>query len=178
MGWALPILLLKLGTGVNLLSVWRHNYVNHAGFYAQYPRTWGLWLLVNPVELMFAIGAPLLVLAVLAAWHILRDWQMSVSAKPQGRLLALAAGVGVWGLLWISGKNSGEAARLWLLLMPGIVWLAAAGTGQAIVSKSGTLGEQPPLRTRIIWLLLQLGIGLLTVHRVGGFHFTQSDYQG
>ena len=33
-------------------------------------------------------------------------------------------GVGVaWVILWLSGKNQGEAARLWLLLMP---WPIAA----------------------------------------------------
>lgn len=177
-GWALPIVLLKFGTGVNLLSVWRHNYINHAGFYAQYSRTWWKWFLVNPVELLFAVGAPLLVLAAVSAWHIVRCWRITPTAKPTGRLLALVTGVSVWGLLWISGKNSGEAARLWLLLMPGVVWLAAMGTGLTNASASPPPGELPPLRTRIAWLLLQLGIGLLTVHRVGGFHFTQSDYQG
>ena len=30
-----------------------------------------------------------------------------------------------WLVLWLSGKNMGEAARLWLLFMPWPVWLAA-----------------------------------------------------
>ncbi|OYW19879.1 MAG: hypothetical protein B7Z55_08105, partial [Planctomycetales bacterium 12-60-4] len=76
-------------------------------------------------------------------------------------------GLVVWGLLWLSGKNSGEAARLWLLLMPGLVWLA----GQSLVQRhSGSTPTLLDLRRALGSLILALIVCILTVHRVGGFH--------
>ena len=60
----------------------------------------------------------------------------------------------------MSGKNMGEAARLWLFLMPWACWLA----GSALNT----------LRARD-WALLMALQALLTVaviQRVSGFHFT------
>ena len=54
-GWAIPVGLLALA-GVNLLRVWSWNYHNHAGFYQQNVRTYGRWLVANPIELAFALG--------------------------------------------------------------------------------------------------------------------------
>ena len=34
------------------------NFRNHAAFYDHYTRTYWKWLLVNPIELIFAVGAP------------------------------------------------------------------------------------------------------------------------
>jgi len=136
---------------LNLLAVWSWNYRNHAGFYSQYDRTYWSWLLVNPIELTFAVGAPAAAACV---------------AQLCGRLtidkLAPLSAVAVIGLLWVSGKNSGEAARLWLILMPWILW---AGAGLW----SGALG-------RCRWsavLPLQMAVGFLTAVRVAGFGFDE-----
>ncbi len=51
---------------LNLPAVWAYNYINHAGFYAQYPRTLWKWLLVNPLETAFAVGCPVAVIAAFA----------------------------------------------------------------------------------------------------------------
>lgn len=100
---------------LNLAAVWLANYHNHARFYEQFPRTWWKWLLVNPLELTVAIGAPVIVLAV-SGLLSLRQFSW--------RHRSAVIGVAVWTVLWLSGKNSGEAARLWIFLMPWWCWLA------------------------------------------------------
>lgn len=181
-GFAVPVIALAWGAGINLLMVWWWNYHNHAGFYGQYPRTWWLWLLVNPLELSLAVGWPVALCSLLAISRT--EWRGVLS---QPRPAAIAAGLAVWGLLWISGKNSGEAARLWLLLMPGCVWLsgqwessttAAASTSSTASSTASTTQPNSPALTSDgtpawLWILgLQLCVGILTVHRIGGFHLS------
>lgn len=153
-GLAIPVVLLRVACGINMLTVWSWNYHNHAGFYGQFTRTYWKWLLVNPLELGIAVGVPV---AFAALWGLPRcvrsrewttaDWLTVVATL-------------VWALLWISGKNAGEAARLWVLLMPGAVWIAAHGMHRASLSP----------RSRWVWLALQLIVSILTVHRVAGFH--------
>lgn len=102
---------------MNLLSVWWLNFQNHAGFYREYPRTFWKWLLVNPLEFSVAAGVPL---AILALWSASRQLRES-----KGALAGLLCGwMVVLGLLWLSGKNMGEAARLWIFLIPFLVWIA------------------------------------------------------
>ena len=72
-----------------------------------------------------------------------------------------------WCLLWLTGKNMGEAARLWIFLMPWIIW--SAGTGwQALI----TSDEQAHRDTRQTWLLCwicQFLTALIIITRVAGF---------
>lgn len=156
-GFLLPIVAL-LPTGVFMPRVWLWNYANHAGFYAEYARTWWKWLLVNPVELALSVGAPVAVTGLFGLVG-LRD-RPAVSSRLRS---GLCVGGAVWGLLWLSGKNSGEAARLWLLFMPGVVWWAGQSLARA---NSGDATR----RANLILLALQLAVCILTVHRVGGFH--------
>ncbi len=161
-GFLMPVGLMACLADVNLPAVWLWNYRNHAGFYQQFTRTWWAWLLINPLELTFAVGFPLASLAVRSGVLLFRQEQSS----PDGPRLALL-GIAVWGVLWLSGKNSGEAARLWLLLMPGVVWLA----GQGLVRRDSTRQiMELDRRLALGSLTLALIVGLLTVHRVGGFH--------
>ncbi len=155
LGLLFPVFVLRIGYGLNMLTVWAWNLHNHAGFYGQFTRTYWKWLLVNPVELAFALGAPV---ALAAWWGLPRRWSLSHGTSAD--VLTVIA-VGVWGLLWLSGKNAGEAARLWVLLMPAALWIAAQGWQRSAISPSH----------RWVWLALQLAISILTVHRVGGFHF-------
>ncbi len=90
-----------------------------------------------------------------------------------------------WGILWLSGKNSGEAARLWIVVFPWLIWLAAdyfSGDHAAQPSESGSMAgasvatslsaAAPRLqRTWLVLLCLQLLVCLLTVVRVSVFHF-------
>ncbi len=159
LGLSLPIGLLAAFCQVNLLEVWGWNYHNHAGFYAQFPRTYWSWLLVNPLEASLAVGTPVMVAAGIASmrWTVPRvNWSLTASIA--------ACGAGVWGLLWLTGKNSSEAARLWGLLMPGLVWWA--------LQAWRTVPENQRGRVLLLWLASQLATCILTVHRVDGFHLT------
>jgi methylthioxylose transferase len=153
-GLAIPVILTYVVWGMNMLTVWGWNYHNHAGFYAQFPRTYWKWLLLNPVELSLALGAPV---AMGALWGLPRE---KLSAWSRADVMIVLA-AGVWCLLWVSGKNAGEAARLWVLLMPGAVKFAAVGWQRS----------ECPLWVRWTWLALQLTVCIATVHRVAGFHF-------
>src|SRR5690606_13266519 len=135
---------------LNLLAVWLSNYQNHAGFYDAYDRTYWKWLLVNPVELAFSIGLP--AIAALVVSLIQRP-----AIDLRGPFVPVAI---VLGLLWLSGKNSGEAARLWLFLMPWVLWIAA----------SIWQGDERSRHWRAV-LVAQALVSLATSLRVSGFGF-------
>ena len=158
-GFAVPTMLVGWLARVNLLAVWWLNYQNHAGFYQQYARTYWKWLLVNPVELSFAAGVPVVLLAVASVVTL---------GKERRSALALAAWsmLFVWGMLWLTGKNSGEAARLWIVFLPWLVWLAGP-----LLAETEEKSEQRWLRPAWVLLAIQLAVCLLTVTRVSGFHF-------
>jgi methylthioxylose transferase len=166
-GLLVPVGILWLVWDVNLLNVWAWNYRNHAGFYEAYPRTYWKWLLVNPLELTLAAGVPLVVLVV-------ASYRRAIASAPAWTARSLAPYWGcalVWGVLWLSGKNSGEAARLWLVITPWLVWLTAA----AFERPAAPVSESPlrePLGTRawLAILALQLLACVATVTRVYGFH--------
>ena len=156
-GFLVPTLLLSLCCRINLWAVWWLNYQNHAAFYVQFPRTYWKWLLVNPVELAFAAGWPVMLLSA----------GFLGNAARSRRQVALPVAVGVvvvWGSLWLTGKNSGEAARLWIVFLPWLVWLA--GMRLAEIDPSGTRGWYRP---SLIVLAVQLVVCALTVARVSGF---------
>lgn len=162
--WA-PITVLWMTTGMNLLVVWWWNYHNHAAFYSRFPRSYFAWLALNPLELTFAVGWPLMGAALWTGVRWVRESpRLDVSNGGLGKVTALFTGAAVWGLLWLSGKNSGEASRLWLLLMPGLVWLAAH------FPKPNSSDDFPALRRQWALLALSLATCAATVHRVGGFH--------
>jgi hypothetical protein len=170
-------------TGCDLFDVWLQNYQNHAAFYGQSPRSYFGWLLVNPLELVLACGAPLAVWALLGLlWAIRQVRHVRDLRFP----LSCAA---VLLLLWLSGKNSGEAARLWLPFVPWMIVLAASYQGFTAIEQSTAHGaEQDRLQglsrkkqlllsssALPMWLLAaQLVSCVITVHRVGGFHFVWS----
>jgi hypothetical protein len=145
---------------------------NHALFYEHNVRTWWKWLLVNPVELLLAVGAPVAMLAAWGAAHDRGDWRGALTSP-------VASFAIVWGLLWLSGKNMGEGARLWILLTPWVVAAAARSLDPrpepAAGSGTGAPGVAPRASTRTwLWMLaLQSAAAALTVLRVDGFHFTE-----
>lgn len=163
----------------NLMAVFQQNLTNHAGFYQQFQRTYWKWLLVNPIELAFAVGLPVMMLAVLASVHLLRFKPSSTTIAEdsisrrqsehsnnmaQPMLIALAATI---LLLWLSGKNNGEAARLWCFVTPWILLLSGANLQRLFE----TLTERRALKA-FTWLLMtQLLLCLITVSRVSGFSF-------
>lgn len=161
-------------TDCRLLEVWQLNLRNHEGFYDRYPRTWWKWLLVNPLELALAVGGPMFVVTLCRCWQSCRRVALAFrsphASAPADAAAFTVASMLTWGILWLSGKNMGEAARLWCFLTP---WLA--------MTAAMWLAEQPPEystddeltgREKRIWQLLlglQLLTGIVTVGRVNGF---------
>lgn len=143
----------------NLLNVWHWNYHNHAGFYLQFPRTYGKWLLVNPLELCVAVGLPLVVLYAAGMRRVLQQPRQA-AAGPFWMSLT------TWALLWLTGKNMGEAARLWIFLMPWIIW--SAGTGWQAMHTGATWWDDSPKRWLVCWIC-QFAAALMIVTRVAGF---------
>jgi hypothetical protein len=155
---------------MNLLNVWLWNYRNHAAFYDQYDRTWWKWLLVNPAELVLAAGPPLALAALAAGWCSLRGLadRRAAGAAPARRFAAgpVLGCLLIWGLVWVWGKNMGEAARLWLVFQPWLVWLAA-GTFSDGAARVGDAGG-----TRWLWTLAaQAIVCVASVTRVSGFQY-------
>lgn len=146
-------LVLQVATDLSMWKVWLLNYHNHAGFYDQFPRTWWRWLLANPLELLLTLGGPL---TLVAAAGLLSN-----------RRQAALAVFGVWAVLWFSGKNMGEAARLWLFLTPLFLWAAAGVFADAERGDAGATTAP----TRLWWVLAacQALIAILTASLVNGF---------
>jgi len=100
--------------GVNPWVIGMWNLHHHARFYDEYPRTYHLWLMANPVELAVALGLPSAVLCLLGMF------------SPRKVPMAFWATLGVLAIVNLTGRNLGEVARLWMLFMPPV--LAAAGS--------------------------------------------------
>lgn len=163
---------------LNLPRVWQLNYANHGRFYEVSPRSCIGWLLVNPVELFLALGAPLSVMLICGCWRTASDSRASFRNRIQAAFdvkhavpLAVAT---VWGLLWLTGKNSGEAARLWIPLMPMALWAGAATGKKSLGLSSATPENNSPadsetIREWLIVLVIQAAVCLATVFWVTGF---------
>lgn len=164
LGLLLPTLLVYWQFDLNLPMTWWYNYQNHALFYGDFPRTYWAWLLVNPLELAFSLGIPLFLAGMLGMLGAFGQRRPSTSTLLNFVVIPL----GVWGLLWLSGKNMGEAARLWILLMP--LWIVP-------VAACRPSDEQNDHRkSEYFWLILlgaQLVCVLLTASRIDGFGFSE-----
>jgi len=167
LGFFTPVIALWLCFDFNSLMVWWLNYQNHAGFYDQYTRTYWKWLVVNAFELAYGVGVPVTVL-MLAAWMRLRS---SGSTWRSERLAPYLCCAAVWGLLWISGKNMGEAARLWLVMMPWPIWLSAAyfDEGKQPAAAHSSTKDNALIRRWLPFGVLQAIACAVTVLAVYGF---------
>ena len=89
-------------------------YEQNDAFNAHTGRSYGKWLLWNPILFTLFSGGPVIALAVVGA---VRD--VVRMARGERRFVPFAACFWiVWTLLWLSGKNLGEVERLWVFLMP------------------------------------------------------------
>lgn len=141
LGFWLPVLLLGLWSGMNLIQVWLLNYQNHAGFYQQYTRTYSQWVWYNPIELAISLGLPIFWLAVCSVVVGIRS--------PRSRYFGIVLSVvTTWSILWLTGKNMGEAARLWLFLAPWWVWLASLSLETVIDTRAD---DAPPAQFWWLW---------------------------
>jgi hypothetical protein len=150
----------QLWTHCNLFNVWQMNLSNHAGFYAQSVRTWSAWFLTNPLELAMSIGLPMASMALMLLGRIIQiAFAEGLRGLTISRLFAVACAF-TWILLWLSGKNMGEAARLWCFVTPWMSIIAA----QAIEPDT-----KNARRTWLMLLVMQLLTATITVGRVSGF---------
>jgi len=167
-----------LATDCPLFKIWRLNLMNHAGFYGQSPRTWWKWFLLNPAELAFSLGLPL---AISSGFGVIQSFK-SVPGSGAGtqqkavfRTLVVAMAF-TWAVLWLSGKNMGEAARLWCFLFPWFV-IVAAFTFPVNCHDDGNSKQSLQRTTRHsyhsaewLWLLIaQLVVCGFTVGAVSGY---------
>ncbi len=140
---------------INLFAVWVWNYKNHAGFYEQFTRTYDKWLIANLIETYFALGAPIFIAAL---FGLRVCWK---SSRETSQLLW--AGALVWAAIWVSGKNSGEAARLWLVFFP-IALLFAAQFLETLVQD-----DHWRHKSGFRLLVLQMIVSVITVAAMSGF---------
>lgn len=111
-GFLVPTLIGWAISGANPFVIWWWNSQNHARFYEEYPRTYLLWMMANPIEVAVAIGLPV------ACWAIL-------GLPRAGRVFWATLAVLV--LLQLSGRNLSEVARIWLPFFPLLLTASAAG---------------------------------------------------
>ena len=144
LGVLIPAVLVSGFTRMNLFAVWWQNYQNHAEFYQHFPRSYWPWFGANAVETFFAVGAPICVLTA-AAVH--RQWKDRKTA-PISSWGPYVAFLAMMAVLWISGKNRGEAARLWLVVFPYFVWISARFWDRSETESAGPADRR--------WLVLSL----------------------
>ncbi len=164
-GLLLPSLLMWGLFDLNLSSVWLINLSKHAEFYEHNSRTFYLWLFVNPLEMAFSLGMPLFLLVIVAGFRAVQDRFRSTTS-----LFSLAV-IGVWLLLLLSGKNMGEAARLWIFLLPLMLSTAAFAGDTLSKDKTPDIEAFP----RSLWTALfitQSIVALATLSTVDAFDFT------
>jgi hypothetical protein len=98
----------------NPLVIWWHNAANHRRFYDQFPRSFWVWNLLNPIEFAVALGVPVVAAAIAA-----------LPNHSGARLAWITCAILL--ILQLSGRNLSEVARLWLPFMPMFLPAAAAG---------------------------------------------------
>ncbi len=179
----LSLCLFNLWTGCFMLTVWRWNLLNHAAFYSQFPRTWWKWLPVNVIEMLFSAGLPVSIAAIygmIRKYNATRNMVLAESSRriPRGRSEQSFSGThrsdesalsllgivlaSIWILLLFSGKNMGEAARLWCFITPW--WLILlAGTGILSVKSAGSRSGW------VVLLVCQFLACAMTTGRVSGY---------
>lgn len=150
-------------TGCNLRNVWSWNLFNHDRFYSQFTRTAWKWLLVNPIELSLAAGLPIALVAARGVMASLYRWNASSDPAERRQVALCLALAGTWLLLLLSGKNQGEAARLWCFLMP---WVLLCATN--VFDQDDAAASRSDFRRLLICQLL---VAVLTVGTVSGFSF-------
>jgi hypothetical protein len=85
--------------------------------------------------------------------------------------------------LWLTGKNMGEAARLWIFLIPFLIWIAGplfdSPAMSPRASRSPAVGSRPAGsgwdllagRAWMVALAIQFATTTAIVTRVVGFHY-------
>ncbi|MEO2035335.1 MAG: hypothetical protein ABGZ35_24925 [Planctomycetaceae bacterium] len=156
-------------TNCNMLSIWQTNLANHGAFYEEHTRTVWKWLIINPPELGMAVGLPVALCTLTGSWLAFRSLTTNARCAFGALGIEVSAAVAITvAALWLSGRNSGEAARLWCFLTP---WLLVL-TGHLFraESESREAADSPA----VIWytvLVAQIIVCASMSGRVSGFSF-------
>lgn len=158
-------------TQCDMLAVWKMNISNHAGFYDQHTRTAWKWMFVNVLELGMMIGLPLAFAGILGLIGLgLCNGRVHKAGVGVSENLSVDFALSIVltvGLLWLSGRNSGEAARLWCFLTPWLLVFPA----HLLRAETQSNGDRRPPRLWHSLLFIQLVVCVLTAGRVSGFTF-------
>lgn len=122
-----------IATRANPFVIWWWNQKNHARFYAESPKSYRAWVVVNPVELFVALGIPASVWAALGL------------ANPRAVPRVCVATAAVLAFLTLGGRNLSEVGRLWLPFLPALL----VGSGAAMKEA----GAGPPTLAGTVLLL-------------------------
>ncbi len=167
---AVLTLVFSIATDCDMFSVWQMNLRNHAAFYDVHTRTAWKWLIVNPLELGMAIGLPVALISLAGLRHgVAANWRKSTRDSVSMSVDMSLAVVLTISVLWISCRNSGEAARLWCFLTPWLMVIPAHLLGSESDSHR-VVGTS----SSVVWhtaLLAQMVVCILTSGRVSGFSF-------
>jgi hypothetical protein len=161
---------------VNMLEIWQLNLQNHARFYDHNQRFYLGWLLVNLLELILMLGIPLIIPLLLNAINLCslknapRLFSIEPSSlQPNSILISfIVSTLAIWALLWLSGKNMGEAMRLWIFWSPLFVLIS----GYACHFLIHKTGEKQQRLFLCLIVFCQIVICLATAARIDGFGFT------
>ncbi len=168
LGFSIPWIAVSVWGHCNVLAIWVQNLQNHAMFYDHNARSYGAWLVVNPFEAALALGVPIASLVLIGLFRSIRERERMRVGFSQSM-----AWFSVWAFLWLSGKNMGEAARLWIFLAPWAV-MTAALVWQCPGDATPGLSTRDEIERQRSWkwlLALQLLACLWTSAWVDGFHF-------
>ena len=112
-------------------------------------------------------------MAFVSCWSVLcrsrqrKDLTTPISYAKTDIIAVVISIAFVWGALWLTGKNSGEAARLWIMFLPWLIWLTMIQFEEFTSTNSDIKFKDLP---SITLLSTQFLVCLLTVIRVSGFH--------
>lgn len=155
------LVVIDVMTDLNLLTTWWQNLRNHAVFYQHNSRSMVTWLWVNPIEVSLAVGAPLTVCSVMGIFWMVRRFRSEHAWALCGPI--------VWTLLWVSGKNMGEAARLWIFFMPYALLCATPVIDALLQSPNRFVRSLAPT----LLLGMQCIVSIASVLVIDGFGLTQ-----
>jgi hypothetical protein len=110
------------------------------------PRSYGLWLLFDPLDLCLFLGVPVTLLGLARLRSALADPHPGPAGPADRMTLALAAGL---GLLVLSGVTRGEVGRIWIPLMP-LLLVSALARPAGVDGLSASPGWRPALLLGIL----------------------------
>jgi hypothetical protein len=118
-------LLAWLWLGYNSFNAWAVWVTGAADYVETHHRSYGWWLLYNPLDFALFLGAPLALFAVRGILVLRENWTHQAMWRFMVAFLVTIL------VLNLTGVTRGEVARVWMFLMPLATALAAYGIDEA-----------------------------------------------